>query len=215
MSLEEYDYLKVDGYRTVDFKSLEKGTIVAIQVEDVMGLDPSDDEADFEAIPENPNIHYVYNLRFEFEHLLPEEPMSLLVEVIDEHTAREVVTGEEFLIGDEDTYEYIEKPLHNPNITEEEEIQIFNKCRQKPFVIRPEIIVDKLDETTKQKVLSEFDVDEFSQFISRVKEETRSYFDTRFQKLLDYKKKEQDKMMSDINFDNQIIEMNYNQSVVK
>ena len=218
MSIEEFEKLPL---RSIDDIEQKKGDKIAISLDELYGLRPVNDEGYIDAIREdNPNVHYCYDWD-EFSDLI-EEPFIIIVEMLEDNLAREIVTGEVFILG-EDAGSYIEKDLYNPNLTDEEEIEIFKKTRENPFLFRFYTGYINIDQETQKRILNDFDPDKFTKFIEKVKEETRKNFDERFEETrMISEEKDRDmltKLMNKIEnrkkFDEKLLKKNYNNSVKK
>lgn len=135
-----------------DFTGIEPGTIVGVELMGAFIITPelpTDTEAD---------ISFVYNLNtssLKYCFLKDDKPTIILMEVIDEHTGKEITTELEFFVGDENIKSYIEKGLHDYDVTEEFEAELLNKNSEHPLVLNPMSIIKIKDEETKRQILEE------------------------------------------------------------
>lgn len=135
-----------------DFTGIEPGTIVGVELMGAFIITPelpTDTEAD---------IGFAYNLNtssLKYCFLKDDKPTILLMEVIDEHTGKEITTELEFFVGDENIKSYIEKGLHDYDVTEEFEAELLNKNSEHPLVLNPMSIIKIKDEETKKQILEE------------------------------------------------------------
>ncbi len=136
-----------------DFTGIEPGTIVGVELMGAFIITPelpTDTEAD---------IGFAYNLNtssLKYCFLKDDKPTILLMEVIDEHTGKEITTELEFFVGDENIKSYIEKGLYDYDVTEEFEAELLNKNSEHPLVLNPMSIIKIKDEETKKQILENF-----------------------------------------------------------
>ncbi len=154
----EYDYYN-NNRGQYDFTGIEPGTIVGVEL---MGA--------FNIIPDVPDdfgsdksfIYYIKPMHLDYYcEFNDKNTMTILMEVVDEHTGKEIKSGREFLIGDEETDLYIEKDLQTPNKTKELEQQVFARCARQPIVLSPISIIKVNDDETKKQIYENYDEQKF------------------------------------------------------
>lgn len=185
MTFGDLEKYKNNEHFKCDFKGIEKGTIVGVDLAGLFAIKPG--------IPyeNDKKINYIYYLNprgknstcFDVDDKAT--PMVILMEVIDEHTGKEIYSGQKYLVGDEDVELYIEKDLHKPNVTEEYEQELFNSLREQPIVLNTYGIIKIQTEEEKQFVLENNNNQEFNQIIPTLIDNAKEEFDQAFANIFD------------------------------
>jgi len=175
---EDYIY---NGHLQHDFAGIEPGTIVGVELFEPFTIKPGIPSENEEKIN---YIYYLDPIRYGSFNFFG-SPKVILMEVIDEHTGKELYSGQKYLVGDEYTDFYIEKDLHKPNVTEEYEQELFNSLREQPIVLNPIIIKKIQTEEEKQFALENNNNQEFNQIIPTLIDNAKEEFDQAFANIFD------------------------------